>query len=73
MKCLNTCRLEHQATKQTTTILIMYLFQGHVNETERMQNEISYYTEESGQIIKDGDILLEEALENTRVILSTLL
>ena len=35
-----------------------------------MQNEISYYTEESDQIIKDGDILLEEALENTRVISS---
>ena len=42
-------------------------FQEHVSETERKQNEISYNTEESDQILKDGDILLEDALENTRV------
>ena len=42
-------------------------FQEHLNELEMMKNEIAYNTEESEQLLKEGDKSLEDALEDTRV------
>ena len=38
-----------------------------MNETKTMEEEIDANKEDSDQLLKDGDIALEEALENTRV------
>ena len=38
-----------------------------MNETKSMEEEIDSNKEDSDQLLKDGDIALEAALENTRV------
>ena len=38
-----------------------------MNETKTMEEEIDSNKEDSDQLLKDGDIALEAALENTRV------
>ena len=44
-----------------------YSVQEHVNETVIMRDDIDYNTEDSEQLLRDGDSALKDALENTRV------
>ena len=64
---IGTLSVNQLISKHGLHVVFFYSVQEHVNETVIMRDDIDYNTEDSEQLLRDGDSALKDALENTRV------